>query len=63
MSDAMIANQTAADQETVPLSRWQRFRQSMFWYSFTRDRVAMVVCGNFCPAGGGGVAGARVGAD
>ncbi len=47
MSDAMIASQTAADQETAPLSRWQRFRQSTFWYSFTRDRVAMVCAAIF----------------
>lgn len=26
----------------TPASRWQQFRQSTFWYSFTRDPVAMI---------------------
>lgn len=41
----LIAN-APVDQEspaaTMRMGRWDRFRNSVFWYSFTRDKVAMV---------------------
>lgn len=27
---------------TATVSRWDRFRESFFWYSFKRDKVAIV---------------------
>ena len=36
-----MSTQTATV-ESSGLSRWQSFRQSNFWYSFTRDKVAIV---------------------